>query len=160
MLKVLTSAFLILASSTAMAHVSLQNPTAATGSYYKAELGVPHGCEETATTAVIIHIPEGFIVPKPMPKAGWTTELVKDGDGIVTAVKFLGGHLPDAFYDEFVVRGKIMAPANSTLYFKVSQVCEKGQIDWFGIPAEGQDGHSLPAPAASLKVTAGSSGHH
>ncbi|CAE79911.1 YcnI family protein [Bdellovibrio bacteriovorus] len=158
MLKMIPVLSLLLGSQ-ALAHVSLENPQAAAGSYYKAVVRVPHGCDATATTSLTVHLPKGFTTPKPMPKPGWDVAVETDNNGVATAVKFSGGNLPDAFYDEFVIRAKITAPANSILYFKVSQVCEKGQIDWFDIPAPGQDEHELAAPAASLKVTAGASGH-
>jgi uncharacterized protein YcnI len=144
---------------TAKAHVSLETPIAAAGSYYKAVVRIPHGCDGTATTGVQITIPKGFITPKPMPKAGWNIEMNQDAQGQITEVRFLGGKLEDAFYDEFVFRGKVAATAGTTLYFKVLQTCEKGQINWSDIPAAGQDEHELPAPAASLKVTAATGGH-
>ena len=37
---------------------------------------MPHGCEGAATTRVRIHIPEGVIAVKPMPKPGWQLETV------------------------------------------------------------------------------------
>lgn len=148
---VLFSTFFI--GAQALAHVTLETPTAPTGSYYKAVLRVPHGCEGTATTGIKVLIPEGFASVKPMPKTGWKVDTEKDAKGNITAVVFSGGNLPDAFYDEFVVRGKIEATAGSTLYVKVAQTCEKGKTEWFEIPAKGQDDHSLKAPAVSLKIT-------
>lgn len=141
-------------ASTTLAHVTLETPTAAHGSYYKAILRVPHGCDGSTTTGIKVFIPEGFNSIKPMPKPGWTISTDKDAKGNLTAVSFSGGKLPDGFYDEFVVRGKIEAAADSTLYVKVSQTCEKGKTDWFEIPGKGQDDHSVKAPAVALKITA------
>ncbi|QDK37252.1 YcnI family protein [Bdellovibrio sp. NC01] len=155
MKKLIATTLLSLLSTTAFAHVSLESPTAETGSYYKAVLRIPHGCDGTATNSITIQLPNKFLLAKPMPKAGWNLDIANDAAGNVTEIKYSGGNLPDAFYEEFIFRGKIAAPAGSTLYFKVAQVCEKGHIDWFDIPAAGQDEHSLEAPAASLKITAG-----
>src|SRR5262249_26776331 len=40
------------------------------------------------------------------------------------------------------------------LYFPVTQICEKGEIAWSEIPAEGQSAHSLKAPAPALMILA------
>ncbi len=65
--------------------------------------------------------------------------------------------LPDAQYDEFVVRGQLPAKAGP-LWFKVQQLCEKGQWDWFDTPASGTSTRGLKAPAALLEVLPGMGG--
>ncbi|WP_413568165.1 YcnI family protein [Bdellovibrio sp. HCB117] len=149
----------IIASISAHGHVSFEVPSAAAGSYYKAVARVPHGCEGSPTTAVHISIPKGFVTPKPMPKPGWNVETVQNDLGQIEEIRFSGGRLADAHYDEFVFRGKIMAAAGSTLYFKVLQTCESGQINWADVPVPGQDEHSLLAPAPSLKITPATGAH-
>jgi uncharacterized protein YcnI len=89
-----------------------------------------------------------------MPKPGWKVDTEKDAKGNITAVSFTGGKLLDAHYDEFSVRGKIEAAADSTLYIKVAQTCEKGKTEWFEVPGKGQDDHAVKAPAIALKITA------
>ena len=65
-------AALVLASlSTASAHITLQEQQAPVGGSYRAVFRVPHGCSGSATVAVKVRIPDGFIDVKPMPKAGW-----------------------------------------------------------------------------------------
>ena len=114
-LAALGAAALLLAPTTALAHVTLEAPEAAAGSAYKAVLRVPHGCAGAATLKVRVQIPEGFISVKPMPKAGWTLDTVKGsyansyelhGNTISEGVKELSwtGNLPDDYYDEFVFR--------------------------------------------------------
>lgn len=49
---------------------------------------------------------------------------------------------------------KLPDAAGKTLYFPTLQNCEVGQTDWSQLPAEGQDPHSLKAPAPSVTVTA------
>ena len=49
---------------------------------------------------------------------------------------------------------KLPDVAGKTLYFPTLQNCEVGQTDWSQLPAEGQDPHSLKAPAPSVTVTA------
>jgi uncharacterized protein YcnI len=59
--------------------------------------------------------------------------------------------LPDAFADEFVLRGTTPKKPG-TMWFKVVQGCVKGANHWVEVPAAGQDAHSLKYPAARLDV--------
>lgn len=159
-------ALLAIGTGATFAHVTLETQEAAVGSTYKAILRVPHGCEGKATTAVRVKIPKGFIVVKPMPKAGWKLETVKGkyaqsyelwGEPVtegVTEVDWSGGNLPDEFYDEFVFRGTLTKdlPAGETLYFPVVQQCGDVFERWIEIPAAGQDADSLETPAPGLKL--------
>ncbi|HWF96690.1 MAG TPA: DUF1775 domain-containing protein [Xanthobacteraceae bacterium] len=157
-----------LASATiAFAHITLENQQAAVGASYKAVLRVPHGCDGSATVAIRVRIPEGFLDVKPMPKPGWKLDVVRGkypkptsarGTSVtegVTEVDWSGGNLPDAYYDEFVLTGYVSdaAPAGQTMYFPVVQDCEKGVNRWIEIPAA--DGAQAPEPAepaAALKL--------
>jgi uncharacterized protein YcnI len=160
----------ILATSAASAHVTLEIREAPIGSSYKAVLRVPHGCNGSTTTAIRVRVPDGFIGVKPMPKPGWTLNIVVGkyskpfrlrGATVTegaTEVSWSGGKLPDAFYDEFVLTGTIAdaLEPGKTIYFKVVQECEKGVHRWIEIPsgdAHEKAGHtedSEPAPALKL----------
>ena len=108
-------ALAVLAASPATAHVTLEKRQAPVGSYYKAVFAVPHGCAGSATVKLRVQIPEGVIGIKPMPKPGWTLEMVKGkyateyefhGSKLSEGVKevvWSGGKLADENYDEFVV---------------------------------------------------------
>ena len=149
----------------AFAHVSLEKSETERGRSYKAVLKVPHGCDGQATHTVRVEIPEGFIGVKPMPKAGWTIKTVRGAyaqtygyyhgplkEG-VRQIEWSGGSLPDDFYDEFVAAGFIARELTEpALYFKVVQVCDKGELAWVDIPSAGVDPHDLKAPAARLKI--------
>jgi periplasmic copper chaperone A len=156
----------VLAGATiAFAHITLENQQAPVGASYKAVLRVPHGCEKSATTAVRVRIPDGFIEVKPMPKAGWKLDVVRGkyqkplsvrGTKVtegVTEVDWSGGNLPDAYYDEFVLTGFIgdEAPAGQSMYFPIVQECEKGITRWIEIPS-GDGGPEPAEPAAGLKL--------
>jgi periplasmic copper chaperone A len=151
--------------SSAFAHVTLERNTAPVGSSYKAVLRVPHGCDGSSTTAIRVHIPDGVIDVKPMPKPGWTLNLVKGkyanshslyraqvNQG-VTEVDWTGGNLPDDYYDEFVFQSFLAndLQPGETIYFPVVQECEKGVHRWIEIPTEGSD---YPEPAPGLKLLA------
>ena len=159
----------------ALAHVTLEAASATANSTYKAVLRVPHGCDGAATHTVTMTIPEGYFGVKPMPKAGWTLETVQGdyekvytlhGDDVssgVTEVRWSDGDLPDAFYDEFVVRGSLTDFAPGTvLPFKVVQTCADGAVAWDEIAAPGGDRHDLARPAPTLTIAeaaSGSAGH-
>jgi periplasmic copper chaperone A len=153
MKHILSTAAALLATQ-AGAHVTLEQPAAPAGKAYKAVLRVGHGCEGTATHTLSVLVPEGFRAAKPMPKPGWTITVEREPVLRITwqAVS-REAWLPDAHYDEFVLRGQTPAQTGA-LWFKVRQVCEKGQNDWAEVPATGTSTKGLKAPAALLEVTA------
>ncbi len=156
-------------------HVVLDEPVALAGSGYKAALRVGHGCEGAATTAITVLLPAGFQGAKPMPKPGWVLAIRREklarpysshGKQVtedVTEISWTAAArenwLPDAWYDEFVLRGSLPAEAGA-LWFKVLQTCEKGRLEWTQVPAAGTSTKGLKSPAALLEVLpSGPSGH-
>ena len=156
----------------ALAHVTLETTEARIGTPYKAVLRVPHGCEDAATIALRVRIPDGVIAVKPMPKPGWTLTTVtgkyektytffhnaKLSEGVVEII-WSGGKLPDAWYDEFVFSTFLASDleAGKTLYFPVVQECEKGVHRWIEIPAAGKTSADYPEPAPGLRLLPASS---
>lgn len=154
-------------AAAAQAHVTLENPLAPTGSSYRAVLRVGHGCSGSSTTALHVTVPPGFEAAQPLVKPGWvlatrvgplaqpyTRHGVRYAEGVQEISWTAQGPehaLPDAWGDEFVLRGTTPQQPG-TLWFKVVQHCEKGRIDWVEVPAEGQDAHALKASAARLDV--------
>jgi uncharacterized protein YcnI len=148
----------------ALAHVTLETAQAPVGAGYKAVLRVSHGCNGSPTVTVRVKIPAGVIGVKPMPKPGWTLEIVKGkyaktynlyhakvSEG-PTEIAWSGGKLPDDNYDEFVFQSFLasdLAPGGM-LYFPVVQQCEKGVHRWIEIPAAGKSDFPEPAPALKL----------
>jgi len=166
MKQIYLSALLVWACS-AHAHVVLQDPAAAPGTTYRAAFQIGHGCEGSPTTGIRVQIPEGFVATKPMPKPGWTVvakvaHLAKPytlhgrtvSDDVVEVAWTANSKdsaLPDAFFDEFVLRGTTPKQAGP-IWFKVLQTCEKGQIDWAQTPGPAGSGKGLESPAAVLDV--------
>ncbi len=158
-------------TGSASAHTSLETTTAATDSTYKAVLRVGHGCEGQPTHTVKILVPPQLRRAKPMPKAGWSLEVVKEkldepfdyyGQSITEDVREIiwsAGNLPDDFYDEFVFRAKVAGEPGQTLYLKTIQECAQGEHRWIEIPKAGQDRHELEQPAPALEVTDKHAGH-
>lgn len=155
-------AALLALTAPVFAHVSLQVPTGAAGSTYKAILQVPHGCDGAATTEIKVRIPEGYFNVKPMPKPGWTVETVKGpyakpyeqhGATVtegVTTITWSGGQLPDDFYDEFAFRGTLAAdlPEGTVLAFPTVQICGTAEEAW--IEVTGDPALEKPAPALTI----------
>jgi periplasmic copper chaperone A len=155
--------FLVTADRPAFAHVTLEQAQSPIGVPYKAVLRVPHGCDGSPTTAIRVRIPEGVIDVKPMPKPGWTLNLIKGSyakphtlyrasvNAGVTEIDWSGGNLPDDDYDEFIFMSFLASDLQpgQTLYFPVVQECEKGVHRWIDIPKEGSD---YPEPAPALKL--------
>lgn len=161
----------VLAATSALAHVTLETPQAAAGSYYKAVFRVSHGCAGSPVTQLIVNIPAGVQGAKPMAKPGWRIDIERaklvapvTSHGVtvtddVSAIRFTGGPLPDSHYDEFALSVKL-PDAAGPLYWKVSQVCEQGRVDWVELPQAGQSLHDLKTPAALLDVVpAAHAGH-
>ena len=124
-------------------------------------------CTMQASTGITVRLPAGFQGAKPMPKAGWKLEtqlerlaqpynshgktITEDVVEVRWTVKNVADALPDAWYDEFVLRGTLPKTAGA-LWFKVLQHCTQGQLDWSEIPAKGTSTKGLKAPAALLEV--------
>jgi periplasmic copper chaperone A len=163
-----TAAIAVFTTSSASAHITLENREATIGSHYKAVFVVPHGCAGSATIKIRVQIPEGVIGVKPMPKPGWNVEAIKGkyaadydfhGAKLTEGVKevvWSGGKLPDDNYDEFVISTFLTngLKPNTMLYFPTVQECEQGVSRWIDIPAEGQEGnsHESKSPAPGVKL--------
>lgn len=161
------------------AHASLEKIEAESGSYYKGVMGIGHGCDGSATTKVTIEIPDGVRGVKPMPKAGWQLDIVKEqlakpyeshDKTVVEDVRkitWYGNTLEHAHYDEFVFRGQIAVGNSSKLYFPVRQECVVGELNWNQTPESmaadhaGHQGHAEHAghDKAKSEAQAGHGSH-
>ena len=156
-------AAIIMLPALAAAHITLEQREASIGAPIKLTFKVPHGCDGSPTLKLRVRIPDGVIAVKPMPKPGWTLDVVSGkydktyeffhGAKLSEGVKEIAwtGSLPDQYYDEFVVSGFLAADlkAGERLPFPVVQECEKGVHRWIEIPAAGKDTKE-PAPAILL----------
>ena len=73
-LPIVAAVFTALSGTQAFGHAGLETKSAVAGSYYKAVMRIPHGCDGDATDTVRVRIPEGMISVKPKPN--WTDEAV------------------------------------------------------------------------------------
>ena len=149
----------------ATAHVTLDTPQALALSYLRIAVRVPHGCDGAGTVALRLQVPEGVTAVKPMPKAGWAlsvaAEPAKPGGGHdesppvreVTWRADPGHVLPDAFFEEFVLRVRMPDAAGQTLWFPFVQECEGGKVSrWIERPGEGQTYEDVARPAYPVRI--------
>ena len=167
------AALLLTAAAGASAHVGVSPDKTAANSYALLTFGIPHGCEESGTTKVAITLPAELNDAQPTVNPNWTVEKVTeqlaepkklaDGSSITkrtsqivyTAKAPLAHELRDAL----VLSVKLPDAAGTTLYFPTLQSCETGQTDWSEIAKDGQDPHSLKAPAPSITVSEAADAH-
>jgi periplasmic copper chaperone A len=174
-IKMIAALAIYTPASTLFAHVVLDEPAALAGRSYKAVFKVGHACEGSPTTAIRVTLPAGFTGAKPMPKAGWRLDiktaklavpydnhgkLVTDDVSEITWTATSKDYwLPEAYYDEFVLRGGL-PKKDGAMWFKVLQTCDKGSNDWSQIPTSGTDTKGLKSPAALLEIIpSGTVGH-
>jgi uncharacterized protein YcnI len=168
---------LALQGLSAQAHVTLEYPVASAGQSYKATFRIGHGCGASPTRVVEVDIPAGVRGARPMPKAGWTLEVVReklarpysshgrsvdeDTIRISWTARTEADMLPSGFYDEFVLQASLPEQAGR-LYWPVRQLCPQGRQDWTEVPAPGQKWADLKSPAAELELmpAAGASAHN
>jgi uncharacterized protein YcnI len=159
-LKMIAAHALFLSSTAVFPHVVLDEPVALTGTNYRAALRVSHGCQDSPTIGITVRVPPGPQGAKPQPKPGWV--LTVDRGEITWTAATREHALPDAFFDEFVLRGGLPQDAQP-LWFKVLQTCENGRNDWSQIPEQGISTKGLKFPAALLELIpsgpAGQGGH-
>jgi uncharacterized protein YcnI len=158
------SAALIALAAPAFAHAVLHPAETPADSYFKATIGVGHGCEGTPTLRLRVRIPDGVTGVKPMPKAGWEIAVKREplaqpvadphGRRITERIAEVmwTGKLLDENFDEFAMQVRLPDKPGETLYFATVQECEKGVHRWIEIPAAGQARRDLREPAPVLKL--------
>ena len=129
-------------------------------SYQRLSFGISHGCEGSPTLEVVVELPESVMGAKPMPKPGWTVEtevrplsvpFSLHGKEIKQDVRVIRWRemLIDAQYDEFVVMSKLWNKTGP-IFIPVTQVCEKGRMNWNQLP-DGSGVRSIyPAPVIEV----------
>lgn len=161
------AALLLAAAGGAAAHVGVTPDKTSADSYALLTFAVPHGCDESATTKVAITLPAELNDAQPTVNPNWTVEKVTeqlpeprklaDGTAITKRTSQIvytaKSPLEHQLRDTLVLSVKLPDAAGTTLYFPTLQTCEAGQTDWSDIAKDGQDPHSLKAPAPSFTVT-------
>jgi uncharacterized protein YcnI len=158
-------------AGSASAHVTVTPSTTAAGGYTLLTFSVPHGCDGSPTTKVVISMPKDVIEATPTRNSFYdvsknnaklaTPIKAEDGDEITEKVDTVTytatTPLPDGYRDAFEIQIQVPDRAGQRLSFPTIQQCETGQTAWTEIPADGQDPDSLEHPAPGFDITAAES---
>lgn len=153
------------------AHVTITPSTTAAGAFAVLDVSVPHGCEGSSTTEVIIQIPEEVDAVRPTRDPAWEQDLetvpldspVTDSEGnqvterTASVTYRVDTPLPDAERDVFELALQLPA-TGGTLVFPTIQRCEQGEAAWIEVAEAGQDPEELALPAPAFVVTADGAG--
>ena len=157
------AALVLAGAGAATAHVNVDPGEAVAGSYALLTFSVPHGCDGSATTEVAIQIPEQTPAVTPTVNPNWDVEKVMvapdDGPDRVAQVTYTAKTpLPDGMRDTFELSMLMPDSPGETLAFPVVQTCQEGETAWNQLAADGEDPHSLDAPAPLVTLAAPASG--
>lgn len=155
-------ALLVAVAAPALAHVTIEPPAVAPGSFATVAFRVPNERPDHGTVKVRVKLPEDTPIASVSLRQtpGWTATVEKfrppatAGSQLVEAVSTItweGGRIgPDEFQDFEVSMGPIPSGVDR-LYFPTIQIYDGGEeVAWIEKPKDGQEA-SLPAP--SLQVT-------
>ena len=145
------------------AHAVVEPQDVAADSYQKLTFRITHGCDGSPTMAVIVRVPVSLHGAKPMPKAGWSIATQIEPlaepyqahgrliDKEVRMITWQGGRLPNEYFDEFSIQIRTPAQAGE-IAIPVTQLCEKGQLDWVETATAQTPREALEAPAPVIRV--------
>lgn len=162
-----TTALMGLGLAGAAAHVTIKPDTTAAGAHALLTVGFSHDCEGSPTNKLTISLPEPLVDAKPEIVPGWTVEkvtetldepLTLDNGSSVTErvgqiVYTAETPVEDGYLQQFDISVQLPDREGETLAFPVLQGCVEGETDWAQIPTEGEDPHSLDAPAPTITLT-------
>lgn len=169
-LKVTAAALaLVGVSTTADAHLIIENFEGRANYNEFLNLMVPHGCGPLATTEIRMKIPPSVPLFAPEEKEGWETELVmrtldepiKRGRQTITEVYdevIWRGNLPAYHLGVFKFLARITGPVGSVVPFKTIQTCGEKSDRWVDVVEGGEPGWKMwaqEAPAPFVVVVEG-----
>ncbi|WP_309124118.1 YcnI family protein [Arthrobacter sp.] len=158
----------------AAAHVTIEPDTTSAGAFAVLNVSFSHGCDGSPTNKLTISLPEPLVDAKPEIVPGWTVEkvtekldepLTLDNGSSVTErvgqiVYTAETPVEDGYLQQFDMSVQLPDAEGETIAFPVLQSCVEGETDWAEIPAEGEDPHSLEAPAPTITLTGAEEGGH
>lgn len=146
-------------SVTAWGHALSVDKDAPAGGWHLVQIGIPHGCAGSPTTAVRIRMPDEIFMVRPEVKAGWELSMkMRAMDPPITSegvtytesideIIWSGNSLGDLEFDRFLFLALMPRVENKTIYFRTIQECEEGDNRWVEIPEEGRSWGSYKYPA-------------
>ncbi|MFB4348380.1 YcnI family protein [Microbacterium sp. CR_7] len=144
----------------ASAHVTVSPDELAAGDHGVLTFAFSHGCEESPTTSLRITMPDGLASVAPTADSDWTIDVERGDDGLVSAVTYTAvTPVPNGLRGAVSMGIGLDEDSPETLAFPVVQTCETGSTEWTQLAEDGEDPHSLDAPAPVVHVGAASGEH-
>ncbi|WP_164233639.1 YcnI family copper-binding membrane protein [Microbacterium hydrocarbonoxydans] len=144
------------------AHVSVSPDELVAGDHGVLTFSFAHGCESSPTTSLRVTMPEGLTSVAPTADGDWSIDVERGDDGLVSAVTYTAvAPVPTDLRGAVGMAVGLDESSPETLVFPVVQTCVEGSTEWTQLAEEGEDPHSLDAPAPVVTVTAaGEHGGH
>lgn len=145
----------------ASAHVGVSPDELVAGDHGVLTFSFSHGCENSPTTALRITMPEGLASVAPTMDGDWNIQVERGNDGLVSEVIYTA--LTPVSTD---LRGAVSMSVGldentpESLAFPVVQECVVGATEWTQLAENGEDPHSLDAPAPVVSVIEAPAGGH
>ncbi len=155
-------AFLALAiPAMASAHVSVSPDELTVGEHGVLTFSFAHGCENSPTTSLTVTMPEGLASVAPTMDSDWTIDIDKGDDGLVSAVTYTAvTPVPNGLRGAVSMAVGLDENTPASLAFPVIQTCVDGSTEWTQLAEDGEDPHSLDAPAPVVEVAAATADGH
>lgn len=147
--------------SMASAHVGVSPDELAVGDHGVLTFSFSHGCEDSPTTALRITMPDGLASVAPTMDGDWDIQVERGDDGLVSAVTYTAlTPVPNGLRGAVSMSVGLDENTPESLAFPVVQECVEGSTEWTQLAEDGEDPHSLDAPAPVVSVSADSSSAH
>lgn len=147
--------------SLASAHVTVSPDELVAGDHGVLTFSFSHGCENSPTTALRITMPEGLASVSPTLDGDWTIDVERGDDGLVSAVTYTAlSPVPSDLRGAVSMGVGLDEDTPASLAFPVEQKCVEGTTEWTQIAENGEDPHSLDAPAPVVTVDAATGSGH
>lgn len=151
---ILGGAALVLAvPAMAGAHVGVSPDELVAGDHGVLTFSFSHGCENSPTTALRITIPDGLASVAPTMDGDWDIQVERGDDGLVSAVTYTAlTPVPTDLRGAVSMSVGLDESTPESLAFPVVQECVEGATEWTQLAEDGEDPHSLEAPAPVVTV--------
>lgn len=139
----------------ASAHVGVSPDELVAGDHGVLTFSFAHGCENSPTTSLRISMPEGLASVAPTMDSDWTIDVERGDDGLVSAVTYTAvTPVPNELRGAVSMSVGLDETTPESLAFPVVQTCVEGSTEWTQLAEDGEDPHSLDAPAPVVEVAA------
>ncbi|KAL7321237.1 hypothetical protein PS15m_001027 [Mucor circinelloides] len=148
--SLIATALTLLFSASTNAHVGLNPKFAEPGQNLTTAFHVPHGCNGSATTGIMVTVPDVITVLTPQQVNNWTlsTTYRDESNTTISTITWNNGYLDPKDAIDFPMtlslpNSDLSSQPNVTLYFPVVQTCQVGTANWTAL---GNSHEGEPAP--------------